>query len=428
MAISDREALAQLIWNHPVRLAHEMGYDKLREGLHDEWIRALAFGTGDYTLQAHRGSYKTTCLKIALWLLVITRPYQTAGFIRKASDDVASVMESLAQMLKSDTSAMVTEIIYGRKARLTTDTSTSISTDLACNVSGEPQVSGYGIGGSLTGKHYDFVFTDDIVTVRDRASRAERERTKRAYMELHNVRNRGGRIVNTGTPWHKDDAFKLMPKPEKWTWRDTGLISPHEAHELKESMSHSLFAANYELRHAPEEGALFEGEPATFTDESLLRDGEMHIDAAYGGEDGTAVTCIRWHGNACYVHGMLWPETHVDRCIDAICALHKRLMIGVVRMERNADKGYLAEQFRNLGLPVETYQENQNKYIKISTHARGAWRQLHRLDDASDASAAYWNEVMDYTSTSTHDDAPDSLASAIRAYGGTVVNLYKGGI
>lgn len=428
-ATDDRRALAALVWRHPVRLAREMGYDRLVEGLHDRWIRELAFGRGDMTLQAHRGSYKTTCLKVALWLVTLTQPGLTCGFLRKASDDVESVMESVSAMLESDVSAMVSEGIYGRAARVTEATSTSVSTDLACNVSGEPQVSGYGIGGSLTGKHFDRVFTDDIVTLRDRASRAERERTRRAYMELQNVRNRGGRIVNTGTPWHRDDAFSAMPEPERWTWRDTGLVSEGEARALRASMSRSLFAANYELRHVAEDGALFESEPPEFSDPGLLRDGEMHVDAAYGGEDGTAVTCVAWHGEECYVHGLLWPETHVDRCMDAICALHDRLMLGVVRMERNADKGYLAERFRERGLPVRTYQEHQNKHVKISTHARGAWPHVHRLADGSEACAAYWSEVMDYTEAAAHDDAPDSLACAIRARGGGVVaNLFQGGI
>lgn len=422
-------ALARLMYRHPVRLARMAGYDRLTEPLHDGWIRELAFGRGDLTLQAHRGAYKTTCLKVALWLILTTQPGLTCGFFRKGSDDVEEVMRSVSRLIQSDVGAMVSEAIYGEPARLTESTSTSVSTDLACNVSGTPQLSGYGIGGSVTGKHYDRVFTDDVVTLRDRASRAERERTKAFYRELQNIRNRGGRIVNTGTPWHKDDAFSLMPDPERYDPADTGLITPEELKALRASMTRSLFAANYELRHVADDGAVFQGEPGEFFDPSLLRDGVMHVDAAYGGSDGTAATCIQWHDGEPYVHGMLWPETHVDRCMDAICEMHGRLMLGTVHMERNADKGYLAEQFRKRGLPVQTYQETQNKHIKITTHARGVWPKLKKLDEGSDACAAYWSEVMDYTDAAPHDDAPDSLACAIRLHGKAVkVHLFKGGI
>ena len=88
-----------------------MGYDRLVEPLHDGWIRHMTFGDGDWTLQAHRGSYKTTCVKVALWLLLVTRPRLAVGFFRKASPDVEEVMAAVARMLRSDTSAMVTEVI-----------------------------------------------------------------------------------------------------------------------------------------------------------------------------------------------------------------------------------------------------------------------------------------------------------------------------
>ena len=422
-------AVAELCYRHPVRLARAMGYELLQEGLHDSWIRELAYGTGDMTLQGHRGSYKTTCLVVALWLVVVTQPGRTVGFLRKASNDVEQVMESVARLLKHPITAELSTAIYGAPLTVTEETGTSVSTDLCCNVSGEPQVSGYGIGGSLTGKHYDSIYTDDIVTLRDRVSRAEREATKRAYRELQNVRNRGGRIVNTGTPWHPQDAFTLMPEPERWPVGTTGLISDEEAAQLKKSMTRSLYAANYELRHVAEDGAIFDGEPEGFTDAGMLADGVMHIDAAYGGSDGTAVTCIRWHGDRPYVHGCLWPETHVDQVASKIARMHERFRLGTVYMERNADKGYLAEKFRDMGLPVKTYTEKQNKYIKIATHARGEWSKLARFDDPSPECMAYWEQVMDYAEGAEHDDAPDSLACAIRIKGNAArVHLFRGGI
>lgn len=422
-------AVAELCYRHPVRLARAMGYELLQEGLHDSWIHELAYGTGDMTLQGHRGSYKTTCLVVALWLVVVTQPGRTVGFLRKASNDVEQVMESVARLLKHPITAELSTAIYGAPLTVTEETGTSVSTDLCCNVSGEPQVSGYGIGGSLTGKHYDSIYTDDIVTLRDRVSRAEREATKRAYRELQNVRNRGGRIVNTGTPWHPQDAFALMPEPERWPVGTTGLVSDEEAAQLKRSMTRSLYAANYELRHVAEDGAIFDGEPEGFTDAGMMADGIMHIDAAYGGSDGTAVTCIRWRGDRPYVHGCLWPETHVDQVASKIARMHEVYRLGTVYMERNADKGYLAEKFRDMGLPVKTYTEKQNKLIKIATHARGVWARLARFEDSSPECLAYWEQVMDYAEGAEHDDAPDSLACAIRIKGNaTRVHLFRGGI
>lgn len=422
-------ALAHLLKQHPVKLAHMLGYDLLREGLHDIWIRDIAYGKHDMTLQAHRGSYKTTSLEVALWVIMLTQPDKTVGFLRKSEADVSEVFSAVEKMLRADVTQDIAEIIYGRPVRITTASSTELSCDIACNVSGVSQVSGYGIGGSLTGKHWDIVCTDDIVTVRDRYSRAERERTKQVYRELQNVKNRGGRIVNTGTPWHKDDAFQLMPEPVRWPWDKTGLIAQKEAETLKKQMTRSLFAANYELRHVAEEGAVFEGECQSFTDKELLYDGVMHVDAAYGGKDGTAITCIQWRDGEPYVHGELYRETHVDKCMARILELHRELRLGTVYMEKNADKGYVADKLEGYRLPVSTYQETENKFIKISTFARGQWSHLRRLQSSAKASREYWDEVMDFTEGAEHDDAPDSLACAIRLHDNApVIHLFKGGL
>lgn len=422
-------ALATLMVKHPVRLAHELGYDLLREGLHDRWIHEMVFGHDDMTLQSHRGSYKTTCVEVALWVILLTRPDLTIGFQRKGENDVAEVLAAVSRMVEHPLTQEIAQSIYSQPLKLTTASSTAISTSLACNVSGSPQLTGIGIGGSLTGKHWDIIFTDDIVTLRDRVSRAERERTKQVYRELQNVKNRGGRIVNTGTPWHKDDAFKLMPEPVRWPWDKTGLVTQKEAETLKKKMTHSLFAANYELRHVAEEGAVFEGECQSFTDKELLYDGLMHVDAAYGGSDGTAITCIQWRDGEPYVHGELYRETHVDKCMARILELHRELRLGTVYMEKNADKGYVADKLEGYKLPVSTYQETENKFIKISTFARGQWSHLRRLQSSVKASREYWDEVIDFTEGAKHDDAPDSLACAIRLReNAPIIHLFKGGI
>ena len=220
-----------------------------------------------------------------------------------------------------------------------------------------------------------------------------------------------------------------MPEPVRWPWDKTGLVTQKEAETLKKKMTHSLFAANYELRHVAEEGAVFEGECQSFTDKELLYDGLMHVDAAYGGSDGTAITCIQWRDGEPYVHGELYRETHVDKCMARILELHSELRLGTVYMEKNADKGYVADKLNEYGLPVSTYQETENKFIKISTFARGQWSHLRRLQSSVKASREYWDEVIDFTEGAEHDDAPDSLACAIRLReSAPIIHLFKGGI
>ena len=201
--------------------------------------------------------------------------------------------------------------------------------------------------------------TDDIVNLKDRVSRAERERTKAAYQELQNIRNRGGRIINTGTPWHPEDAFLLMPPAIKHDCYSTGLLTEEKMAELRRSMAPSLFAANYELKHIAAENALFSTSPEWVQDESLLWDGIAHVDAAYGGEDYTAFTCAQRHGDEIVLYGRMW-HAHVETCMEAIIAEAERLRCGPVYVETNADKGYLAKELRNRGVSVRSYHETTN--------------------------------------------------------------------
>ena len=64
------------------------------------------------------------------------------------------------------------------------ETDTEIDTNIRTSTKGASQIVGLGIGTSITGKHGDIIVTDDIVNLKDRISRAEREKTKIQYMEL----------------------------------------------------------------------------------------------------------------------------------------------------------------------------------------------------------------------------------------------------
>lgn len=423
----DPDDLVRIIYDCPVDIASEIGYDKLT-GLHNGWIREMVFGDGDETLQAHRGSFKTTCITLAFAFICLFFPADRTIFLRKTDDDVAEVMRAARSVLESDYMRSIAWTLYGVPLEVD-GTCSHVSTNLKLGVSGAPQVLGIGCGGSLTGKHADRIFTDDIINIKDRVSGSERERIKLVYQELQNIRNRGGRIFNTGTPWHKDDAFSLMPNIRRYDCYSTGLMTRDEIQQMRRSMSPSLFAANYELEHIADGEALF-SEPAFFSDPALLRDGIGHIDAAYGGEDGTAFTALSDRGGLAHAFIRLWPGRHVDDCLPEVVRLCRRLRIGTVFCERNSDKGYVAKSIRRMGHPSMCYSEDTNKYIKISTFLRSAWDRVRFLDCGEfplDAEAL--NQVLDYNENAAHDDMPDSLASAIRQYGARPqIKTFKEGV
>lgn len=411
---NDRKDIVSLIYDCPADIAVKIGYDKLTD-LHNLWIRDMVFGEGDETLQAHRGSFKTTCISIALAYILILFPAERTIFMRKTDTDVAEVMKATANVLRSAFFRSLAKRLYGVDFELVKDTNSEVSTNLIRGVSGASQLLGLGSGASLTGKHADRIFTDDIINIKDRVSAAERERIKLIYMELQNIRNRGGRIFNTGTPWHKDDAFTLMPNIVRYDCYSTGLISRDELATIEKSMSVSLFAANYKLKHIADEEAMFT-EPAYFNDPEMLRDGIGHIDAAYGGQDGTAFTAIMKRDGVFFCYVRLWQK-HVDECLPEIIRLCRELRIGTIYCEENADKGYLRKEIRKKGHPSRGYSENTNKFIKISTHLKSQWASVRLLDcDKYPLDAEAVNQVLDYNENAAHDDMPDSLASAVRQF------------
>ena len=417
--LTPQQKTAKWLIEHPAEFGLRVGFTKLRDDLHGEWIKQMLWRDTDQTKQAHRGSYKTSCLEVAMALLCMTQRDKNVIFLRKTDNDVAEVMQAVQSILLHPLTQAVSQVMTGKPLELYTATNKKITTSYYAHPGGAPQILGIGVGGSLTGKHGDIIITDDIVNRLDRQSRAERERTKLIYQELQNLRNPGGRFINTGTPWHKEDAFSLMPTPEKWDCYQTGLLSKQKIEELRMQMAPSLFAANYELRHIASDGALFDTSRPIVPEENeegvhLLRNGIAHIDAAYGGEDYTAFTCCQMVGGKIYLYGKLW-HSHVDTVLNTALAEANRLMCGPVYCELNGDKGYLSKEIRNRGGYAFGYTESQNKYIKISTYLKKWWSKVVFVEGTD---PAYIEQIMDFTDSAEHDDAPDSAATCCRIMDG----------
>lgn len=404
-----RQQAVELMVKHPAKLGRSLGFTLLTDDLHNGWIVDMVTGEDDETLQAHRGSYKTTCVSLALVIIMVLFPSTTTLFLRKTDTDVKEIVEQVRKLLLSPTIRVLVWVIWGVELQLTVSNALEISTNLATGPKGTSQLVAQGIGGSLTGKHFDRIFTDDIVNPQDRTSKAERDHTKAVYQELQNIKNRGGRIFNTGTPWHIEDAFTLMPNPQRWDCYSTGLITKEELAGIREKMTASLFAANYELRHIASDDVLFFN-PQTDGDPAMVEQGITHIDAAYGGDDYTALTICRKVGGVYYLYGRLWHR-HVDDCKKSIKDLREQFNCGRGYCEDNGDKGYLARDLRREGENFLTYHESMNKHLKITTYLKGEWAKVVFVKGTDQE---YINQICDYTEDAEHDDAPDSAASVIR--------------
>ena len=405
-----RELIAYFLEN-PDDFGRRVGFKDLTD-LHREWMWEMVNGTEDYTLQAHRGSYKSSCLAVAIAMLLIFRPRGNIIFLRKTDSDVAEMMGMVGKILRKQLVGDLVSRYYHKPLIITSESSSHLSTNLWESPMGAPQLLGLGIRSSITGKHAWYVITDDICNKDDRESRAERERTKIQYDELQNIRNKGGRIINLGTPWHKEDVFTKMPNIHKYDCYKTGLISKEQLEQLRMSMAPSLFAANYELKHIASTEVIFNTPPRFTEDPGKLRDGIAHIDAAYGGSDYTAFTCGQrdWDHDIIYLYGKIWHKP-VDQVIDEIIEESRRLMCEPIKCERNGDKGFLVRELLERGIYASGYDEHMNKFVKIATFLKKWWPKTIFLEGTD---REYIDQILDYTENAEHDDAPDSAACVCR--------------
>jgi hypothetical protein len=401
--------LLDQIIDNPIPYAHELGLTKLNEDIHKKWIRRAFFMDKHETTQAHRGSYKSTCVRVGLGLRMIAKPFTNTILLRKTDPDVKDIITAISKDLKTEVAKGLMYDVYGKVPKFTSDSYSELELDIYCGVMGR-QLIGIGLNTSITGKHGS-VLTDDIITLKDRVSGAERERTKNQYQELVNVASESNMYIqNWGTPWHKDDAFTIMPKPEVMTVYETGIISPEEIKNRKAMMTASLFAANYELKHVADGDLLFpEPKYGAFP---VGATAFAQIDAAYGGEDRTALTIMAEVDNHIHTVGKLY-EGHVDKHYKQIIAMLEGYQVQGCALENNADKGFLKKELSKMtDIQLTGYHEKMNKYYKISTYGKSVWNRV--ILDMDNSDLEYISEIMDFNENAAHDDAPDSFASLVR--------------
>lgn len=425
--LSDKQKnLLDRIKNEGHRIAHLVGFDRFNE-LHSKWLHNMFACKDIYVLKSCRGSFKSSVVTLFIALLIICKPNKTIIFMRKTDNDVKEIVEKVSKILQTPQFQAFSQILYGHGYTLTKNTAFEINTTLKTDLGGKSQLMALGSSGSLTGKHSDYIIVDDLCNIKDRASHAERERVKAVWMELQNVRNRGGVSIVLGTTWHKQDVFSLMPPADIYTCYDCckyGIMTMKEIENLKKTMTPALFAANYELKFIANEDAIFTDirylRPSDMTEQEIkdgvkpkdLMDGCIaHLDASYGGGDTTALTLMKKLPDGRIIaFGKVW-EKHVKHCMNEITMLCNFYNYRCLWMETNGDKGYLAQEFRQRGMKVMTYHEKMNKDVKIQTYLYGAWQDILWLEETD---GNYVNQVMDYTENAEIVDAPDSGACACR--------------
>ena len=408
----------RILANHPHLIGHMVGKKDLTE-LHSKWIRELWLPKRHTALQAHRGAYKTTaCTEIGIIWWLLFHPNDRIGLVRETWTEANNTMKTIATYMEAELIAELFKAIHDRYPKATVQRDGRLVYSFKGSITKEGSLDAFGVDTVPTGTHYDRILCDDVVTIRDRYSRAKRERTKENLQEIKNNILDPGKYMNVvGTPWHKEDAWsaKGIPVPEKYTVYDTNIMSPEVIAEKKENMNGVMWAANYELKHVSSDDALFKDPVFDVWDSRMIKRARGHVDARFKGKHFTAVTIIGQRTDGNY---MVWVKVYDADVRSVSREIHKEFTkrnVSVLHIETNPDKGYTADLFRRPVdgnyIHVEDYHESTNKDNKIVSYVTEFWKKLIFAEDCDDIAIT---QICEYRPGEEPNDAPDSLAALLR--------------
>ena len=410
----------QLLIDNPHYIGWLIGKEKLNP-LHSEWIKYCWDSNEPRGLQAFRGGYKSTSIDmIGIIRSFLLHPDDRIALIRKSYKDASSVIKSVKQAMQIPALKKVFEHVYGYSPKATTAKEGQLNYNFKKSITPECNLTAFGIDSSLTGYHFDRIICDDIITLKDRISKAEREHTKEAVRELAtNIIDPNKGSIWIGTPWHKDDAWNEINSfcdIAMYPISEYNFLGEEAVAEKKKRTTPFLFMANYELEIKRDETSLF-SEPKMAEGWDYTRRSYAHIDCAYDGNHYCALTIIsplddddptvatKFQGIGFTYPGNCKAWAH------EVARLLRRYKCRFLLNETNPDKGYFANQMEKLGARTKTYAESENKHIKISTNLYEYWDSIYWSPDTD---PEYLNQILDYREGSEPDDAPDSCASLIR--------------
>jgi hypothetical protein len=413
------EILKGLIDN-PHLLGHLMGKDKLNP-LHSEWIKYCWDSNEPRALMAFRGGYKSTAIDvvgIVRWFLL--QPNDRIAIIRKSFNDAATIVSAVKQAMELPQIKELFKYAHGFYPKATMAKDGKLRYNFKTTITPEVSLTAHGIDSSLTGMHYDKIICDDIITLRDRVSKAERERTKEIVNELAtNIIDPGKGSLWIGTPWHQDDAWSEINKfadIAMYPMSEFNFLGEKAMEDKKKTTTPFLYAANYELEIHKDENSLF-SDPNMAEGWDYTKKSYAHIDCAYDGDHYCALTIVSPLDNDNPVLakkfqaiGFAYPG-NCKAWANEVARLYRKYKCRFLLNETNPDKGYFANQMEKLGVRTKTYAESENKHIKISTNLYEYWDCIYWSPDTD---PEYLNQILDYREGSEPDDAPDSCASLLR--------------
>jgi hypothetical protein len=421
----------RIIAQQPHKLGWLIGLDKLNP-IHSDWIKYIWENNGHRALQAYRGGYKTTAVVMVgtiRWMLF--HPDDRILLTRKSFKVAAEVIKAISQAMQLREIQELFKQAHGRYPQARINREGNLTYSFKQTITPEGNVTGMGIDQGITGHHFDRIINDDIITLRDRISRAERERTIEMVREIAtNIIDPEKGCGWTGTPWHREDGWRIIKSfapiaryPISGTsycstakkQMKNNFIGEEAIEKKRRTTTPYLYSANYELELGKDESLLFSDPLWPRRWDYSIHSAMCQLDTAFDGDHYCALTIAapirKEGGNQWYqAVGFTYPG-NVEDWESTISRLCKKYRVKYVYVETNADKGASAKRLAARGLRVKPYAEGMNKHAKIGTYLYAVWPYV---EWAAETDEEYMSQVIEYKEGITPDDAPDSAASLFK--------------
>ena len=363
---------------------------------------------------AFRGSYKTTAVSVvgSIWYLFFN-PDKRILVASSTHDNAKKILQEIkAQYYKSNLIELYNLIDVADPRDMNWWRKESMALSTKQKTSKEGNIEAVGALTVVTSRHYDKILCDDLVVLKDRISKAERERKKEWVKELQSIIEPTGTISYIGTPWHPEDIYSITPLAKKFP---VGTVfnpnlTKERLKEIRRMQGEVFYASQYELEHVSAEDRLLDnplfGEYIPIHENQHLKL-IAYLDPAFGGEDFSALTIGHVKNGYLYViYGGIW-RGQIDKTYnktERMCIKHNIFKLFV---ESNAAQRLIATELKSRGLRVSEVNNVKNKHLRIMDRVKKNWDKIifsHNVNDE------YLRQVLDYSENSDHDDAIDSLA------------------
>jgi hypothetical protein len=423
----DHAKLLRAWLSEPHKFGHLLGYTKLTPR-HGDWIKIFLKYNRFDVLQAFRGSYKSTCGVVAMTLLFLCFPDMRLLIVRKTGDLASDILKTIQRHFETNDILRLYMFSRWNITDVKTKIWSSERTQFAFKktITPQPSLMAVGVGASITGGHFDYIWTDDISTIDDRYSPAERRWTISYFRELENLIDPLGQTRLSGTPWHEDDVFSIIDEKYFMDRRfpfGTVDLPPDELVEIaarKDRLPYAEWCCNYELRHVQDNDTL--GAFLT-TDEWNCQYCVAFIDPSFSDKtdtDSTAVSVVGVSkGGQILFTGMKLPKSISDNQtrLEILNFFARFLPIESVIESQLAETSiFFIDAFRasEASFPIKNLwtikRQFRNKHERI---AATVYANKPDMRIFSGTQAEYTLEVSRYYKGAPRDDCPDSLAGAI---------------